>query len=232
MTDQFGNLLWYGEYTAWGALSSQTKVYPLVHQPFRLQNQYYDAETGLHYNLMRYYEPDTGRFVNQDPIRLAGGDNLYQFAPNSQNWLDPLGLWGFIPYVVAGLAAGRVAVSLFSKVAKVGAKTVKKCTGKCDKEKPSSGFLGSRHNQMNQPKNPPYQPVRNTPSRIGNRDYSGHALDRMQDRGIMPSVVENTIKHGQKIPSRNGITQHYDASNKITVFTNNKGGVVTVRHGK
>ena len=92
MTDQFGNLLWYGEYTALGRLKKDERVYRDVHQPFRLQNQYHDAETGLHYNLMRYYEPDSGRFVNQDPIRLAGGDNLYQFAPNSQNWTDTLGL--------------------------------------------------------------------------------------------------------------------------------------------
>ncbi|WP_399440614.1 RHS repeat-associated core domain-containing protein [Veillonella sp.] len=41
------------------------------------KNQYYDEETGLHYNLMRYYEPNVSRFVNQDPIGLSGGDNLY-----------------------------------------------------------------------------------------------------------------------------------------------------------
>ena len=46
------------------------------YQPFHLQNQYANRETGLHYNLFRYYEPDTGRFVNQDPIGLLGGDNL------------------------------------------------------------------------------------------------------------------------------------------------------------
>ena len=92
MTDQFGNLLWYGEYTAWGRLKKDGRVYQNAHQPFRLQNQYYDRETGLHYNLMRYYEPDTGRFVNQDPIGLWGGENLYAFAPNAQAWVDPLGL--------------------------------------------------------------------------------------------------------------------------------------------
>ncbi|WP_372338576.1 RHS repeat-associated core domain-containing protein [Neisseria canis] len=91
MTDIHGNLLWYGSYSAWGSLSSENKIYPNIHQPFRLQNQYFDAETGLHYNFFRYYEPDTGRFVNQDPIRLAGGDNLYQFAPNVYSWVDPLG---------------------------------------------------------------------------------------------------------------------------------------------
>ena len=53
-----------------------------AYQPFRLQNQYTDSETGLHYNVFRYYKPDAGRFVNQDPIGLSGGANLYQFVPN------------------------------------------------------------------------------------------------------------------------------------------------------
>ncbi|MGX9482022.1 RHS repeat-associated core domain-containing protein [Veillonella sp. Ser01] len=50
---------------------------------FRRQNQYFDEETELHYNLMRYYEPENGRFVNQDPIGVAGGENFYQFFPNT-----------------------------------------------------------------------------------------------------------------------------------------------------
>ena len=92
MTDIHGNLLWYGEYTAWDRLKKDERVYRNTHQPFRLQNQYFDEETGLHYNLMRYYEPEVGRFVNQDPIGLLVGDNLYWFAVNVQSWLDPLGL--------------------------------------------------------------------------------------------------------------------------------------------
>ena len=43
---------------------------------------------------MRYYEPEAGRFVNQELIGLWGGENLYQFAPNAQEWIDPLGLLG------------------------------------------------------------------------------------------------------------------------------------------
>ena len=46
----------------------------------------------MHYNLMRYYEPDAGRFVNQYTIGLWGGENLYSFAPNVNVWVDPLGL--------------------------------------------------------------------------------------------------------------------------------------------
>ena len=92
MTDKDGNLLWFGNYTGWGRLKEETKVTQTAHQPFRLQNQYCDEETGLHYNFFRYYDPVVGRFVSQDPIGLMGGVNLYQFAPNAVIWLDPLGL--------------------------------------------------------------------------------------------------------------------------------------------
>ncbi len=51
-----------------------------------------EEETDLHNNLMRYYDPEVGRFVNQDPIGLLGGDNLYEFSPNINSWFDPLGL--------------------------------------------------------------------------------------------------------------------------------------------
>ena len=125
MTDIHGNLLWYGEYTAWGRLKKNERVYKNAHQPFRLQNQYFDEETGLHYNLMRYYEPEVGRFVNQDPIGLLGGENLYRFAPNVQEWVDPLGLWGFLVRVIP------IVVGIASKViSKVASKL--KC-GKCVK---------------------------------------------------------------------------------------------------
>ena len=77
MTDIHGNLLWYGEYTALDRLKKYERVYKNVHQPFRLQNQYYDEETGLHYNLMRYYESEARRFVNQDPIGLLGGGEIF-----------------------------------------------------------------------------------------------------------------------------------------------------------
>ena len=92
ITDSEGNLVWFGDYYGWGKLKSETNVTGTAHQPFRLQNQYADHETGLHYNFFRYYEPDAGRFVNQDPIRLLGGFNLYQLASNVLGWIDPLGL--------------------------------------------------------------------------------------------------------------------------------------------
>ena len=54
-------------------------------------------------NLMRYYEPDAGRFVNQAPIRLNGGKNLYRFAPNTQNWVDFLGLFTLEQLLTVGI---------------------------------------------------------------------------------------------------------------------------------
>ena len=75
-----------------GHLKEETKVTDSAYQPFRLQNQYFDEETGLHYNFFRYNDPDAERFVNQDSIKLKGGNNLYQFAPNVQGWVDIFGL--------------------------------------------------------------------------------------------------------------------------------------------
>ena len=51
----------------------------------RLPGQYFDAETGLHYNYHRYYDPTLGRFIQPDPIGLAGGLNLYEYSDG-----DPL----------------------------------------------------------------------------------------------------------------------------------------------
>ena len=92
ITDDEGNLVWFGDYHGWGKLKSETNVMGTAHQPFRLQNQYCDCETGLHYNFFRYYDSRIGRFNNQDPIGLVGGENFYAFAPNAQVWVDPLGL--------------------------------------------------------------------------------------------------------------------------------------------
>ncbi|MGQ7249540.1 RHS repeat-associated core domain-containing protein [Halomonas sp. V046] len=90
-----GNLAWIGQYRAWGKLTKATDGNgnpSTTDNPFRFQGQYHDEETGLHYNRFRYYDPEIGRFTTQDPIGLAGGTNLYQYAPNPTGWVDPLGL--------------------------------------------------------------------------------------------------------------------------------------------
>ncbi|ASY75413.1 hypothetical protein BJJ97_05515 [Pectobacterium polaris] len=99
MTDADGAVRWSGDYSSFGAVNGQTQDSeglrhdkPMESQPLRYAGQYADDETGLHYNLFRYYDPTVGRFTTQDPIGLAGGINLYQYAPNPLGWVDPFGL--------------------------------------------------------------------------------------------------------------------------------------------
>ena len=61
-------------------------------EPDSVQGQYWDEETGLHYNRYRYYDPAAGRFLSKDPIGLLGGENLHLYAPTPTGWTDPNGL--------------------------------------------------------------------------------------------------------------------------------------------
>ncbi|MDO6525462.1 RHS repeat-associated core domain-containing protein, partial [Motilimonas sp. 1_MG-2023] len=90
ITDPQGNTVWSVHYRAYGNVLKQE--IEEVHSPLRFQGQYYDAETGLHYNRHRYYNPSTAAFLTLDPIGLAGGLNNYQYVPNPTGWVDPLGL--------------------------------------------------------------------------------------------------------------------------------------------
>ena len=55
--------------------------------------QYYDQETGLHYNYFRYYDPSTGRYLTSDPIGQDGGTNTFLYGDgNPVTKIDPLGL--------------------------------------------------------------------------------------------------------------------------------------------
>ena len=95
LTDAEGQLRWEGQNSAWGKLLRESSLQgPGFAQNLRMQGQYLDRETGLHYNLFRYYDPDCGRFTQPDPIGLLGGLNLYQYAPNALGWVDP---WGLSP---------------------------------------------------------------------------------------------------------------------------------------
>ncbi|MBD3895312.1 RHS repeat-associated core domain-containing protein, partial [Halomonas sp. ML-15] len=56
----------------------------------------HDEESGLYYNRHRYYDPQQGRYISQDPIGLNGGTNLYGYVTNPTGMVDPLGLEGIV----------------------------------------------------------------------------------------------------------------------------------------
>ena len=98
MSDQSGAVIWKAEYKAWAECktekvkSSFFENSEIISNNIRFQGQYFDQETGLHYNRYRYYSPYVGRFVSKDPIGLLGGNNNYQYTQNPIDWMDPLGL--------------------------------------------------------------------------------------------------------------------------------------------
>ncbi len=83
-------MVWPADFRAYGQLAAQHVEE--VKNPLRFQGQYFDDESGLHYNRHRYYCPKTGRFISPDPIGLAGGLNSYRYVVNPTGFVDPLGL--------------------------------------------------------------------------------------------------------------------------------------------
>jgi RHS repeat-associated protein len=93
--------------------------------PQRFPGQYYDAETLLHYNYFRDYDPSLGRFPESDPVGLLGGMATYSYvAGDPLRLIDPLGLATYMctrrlrnvpfragplyhQYVCVGTASGR-----------------------------------------------------------------------------------------------------------------------------
>ncbi|WP_148873221.1 RHS repeat-associated core domain-containing protein, partial [Serratia marcescens] len=95
VTKADGTLVWAGYHGGFGEKRGDVSgSVDYVQQPLRMPGQYFDEETGLHYNQFRYYAPECGRFISQDPIGLAGEVNPYGYVHNPLGWVDPLGLAG------------------------------------------------------------------------------------------------------------------------------------------
>ncbi|WP_422527052.1 RHS repeat-associated core domain-containing protein [Serratia fonticola] len=97
LTDWSGKAVWKGRFSAFGQVREEWQVEDAraINQPLRFQGQYEDKESGLYYNLNRYYDPGIGRYLTPDPVKLGGGLNSYQYVDgNPVGWVDPLGLKG------------------------------------------------------------------------------------------------------------------------------------------
>jgi RHS repeat-associated protein len=90
LLDEQGEVAWRARSTVWGqtAWPRSSKAYT----PLRFPGQYYDPETGLHYNYFRHYDPETARYATPDPLGLAPGPNPSAYVANPLRFTDVLGL--------------------------------------------------------------------------------------------------------------------------------------------
>jgi RHS repeat-associated protein len=226
VADSNGNTEWQNAYQGnpWNEQSptSSGYVYNLG-----FPGQYYDVETGLDYNGARYYDSSTGRFPQADPMGLGGGINPYVYGLNNPlAHTDPTGL--FPPPGEEGEDGMETVFprQLGPNMADpMNQNVVQQEAAEC----PASGFRGSRGSPFI---NAIFQPVRNFPETIDGVNYTGHALDQMQNRGIMPSVVQNALSTGEPYETGPGTNGYYDSVNNVRVITSNQtGSVVTVIPG-
>lgn len=96
--DDTGKVVWRWESDAFGSTPANEdpdKDGVKVTMNLRFPGQYYDQESGLHYNWHRYYDPAIGRYTQADPIGMRGGINGFTYVEgNPLSDIDPLGLAG------------------------------------------------------------------------------------------------------------------------------------------
>jgi RHS repeat-associated protein len=100
-SDSSARVVWSWEADAFGSLAPNEDVdgdTKKVTVNLRFPGQFFDAESGLHYNWHRYYDARSGRYTQSDPIGLAGGANVYGYVGgNPLGYVDPQGLWPLPP---------------------------------------------------------------------------------------------------------------------------------------
>jgi RHS repeat-associated protein len=106
-TDSTGTVVWTASYDPFGTVQASTGTPTTI----RFPGQWFQAESGLHQNWMRDYDPTTGRYIQADPLGLVDGASVYGYAgQNPGRYVDPRG--EFIPAWAAGAAAGAVVALL------------------------------------------------------------------------------------------------------------------------
>jgi RHS repeat-associated protein len=89
LTDSDQTVVWQAHHDLFGRASVTNQA---VTNNLRFPGQYFDTETGLHYNYFRDYDPSVGRYIQSDPIGLAGGINTYTYVgSNPLTRIDPTG---------------------------------------------------------------------------------------------------------------------------------------------
>ncbi|WP_077605997.1 RHS repeat domain-containing protein [Salinivibrio sp. ML290] len=103
LCNEQGDIVWRGEQALWGHYHGQSQRHwqrreeaanDSIQCDLRYQGQLEDAESGLYYNVNRYYDADSGQYLSPDPIGFAGGLRPQAYVANPLEWVDPLGLAG------------------------------------------------------------------------------------------------------------------------------------------
>lgn len=94
LVDASGAVAWHRGATLWGGDLALPRDREEVSCPLRFPGQYFDPETGLNYNVHRYYDSAAARYLSADPIGLSAGPDLHGYVRNPTAWTDPLGLKG------------------------------------------------------------------------------------------------------------------------------------------
>ncbi|MFJ8586387.1 putative T7SS-secreted protein [Streptomyces sp. NPDC093595] len=90
LIDESGDLAWRTRTTLWGTTTWNRDA--SAYTPLRFPGQYFDPESGLHYNYFRYYDPESARYLSQDPLGLSPAPNPATYVHNPHTGSDPLGL--------------------------------------------------------------------------------------------------------------------------------------------
>jgi RHS repeat-associated protein len=130
LIDNQGAVVWSAILQAFGGTTVQVDA---VDNPLRLPGQYFDRETGLHYNYFRDYDPATGSYLEADPLGIGGGLNRYAYANGDPlNNTDALGLCvakqAMGPYAAAQ-SLGEQAADLVDTAERIGSNAAKLLDG-------------------------------------------------------------------------------------------------------
>ncbi|MFI1573897.1 putative T7SS-secreted protein [Streptomyces anulatus] len=90
LVDESGDIAWRSRTTLWGTTTWSRNS--TAYTPLRFPGQYFDPETGLHYNYFRHYDPETARYLTPDPLGLVPAPNPATYVNNPHTSADPLGL--------------------------------------------------------------------------------------------------------------------------------------------
>ncbi len=184
-----GEVVWAAAYLPFGEAQIVTEI---VANNFRFPGQYYDAESGLHYNWNRYYDPKTGRYLTPDPIGLEGGVNLYAYVDgNPVNASDPSGLYAIL--LIRGMTAFCKAV-MFVASADIVAEWIAHMMGEDENDDGNDGDGDDENGNCPNDKGP--DPGKMPPSELIEEMIRHAKQDRGRFRGWSEEDIRQVIEEG------------------------------------